>query len=544
VFEISLSGKEVPEATEFLGVSLTLGPRTLREDVALPPSPSVLKALLQWSVVSNIEIRTTRRLREWYDSDYELRRQRQVSRIAVEVPNLYPFQQEGVAWLAANRIYNGGKIRALIADDPRLGKSIQSLCAIRGIDGPILILCLKTLTAQWVEYVHNWLPERPTIAVLKGTSRWRRDRLELALRRTNPVIITNWETVHMDIPELFSTQWSVLIGDEAHRLKSRPRPSKKHPDKSSVVANVKRLKVTHIMLLSGTFVEKTPADWWQPLNILRPEIFSSFWTWVSWYVKTYNNGFGTVLVGAKNSKMMRSHLEPYVLRRKAEDVVDMPPVLYEDVMIDLPADHAPLYTSIKAQTIIELSNGEVLDIPNQVSRLVRLRQATIHPALLDASLWLTLSKGKYDALKDLVFDVIPEDEQVLIYSTFVDGAILAASVLGGEVIAGDISDYSAVDRFKESKSRILCSTPGKGGIGLNLYNANYVIYLDKPWSSIQWRQSRDRATAIGKSHSIMVYTLIVQDTIDEYVAKVLSRKMKVLTESDVAREVVKYVLDL
>jgi SNF2 family DNA or RNA helicase len=371
------------------------------------------------------------------------------------------------------------------------------------------------------------MPDRLTIAVLKRDAKSRRDRLATALKHDDVVVIANWETVLMKIPKLFSINWGAFIGDEAHRLKSR---------KSRTVKMVRRIQAVHILLLSGTFVEKTPADWWTPLSIIQPRLFSSYWTWVSWYATTHNNGFGTSVVGAKNSKLMQEHLKPFVLRRRAQDVANMPEVVEEDVITELPDEHRTIYDEAVKAVILELRSGE-LDIPNQAARIVRLRQLTVHPALLDHDLWGNTPNGKLDVLKDLLTDVIPQDEQVLVYSTFVDGAILAAHISGGEVFAGERDDPQALVRFQRGNSRTLCATPAKGGVGLNLYNANYVVYLDKPWSSIQWRQSRDRAVAVGKTDPVMIYTLVAKDTIDEYVVKVLMRKIKTITESDVVMQV-------
>jgi len=519
IYELTAIGPEAQDLAKDFRFTLPLGPRNLRDDVALPPVPELAEKIRTWALKDNSSIKTSARFRTWIMR--ERQRIQRLSSLPIEDEVLYPFQREGVAWIKASAEYHGGAIRCLIADDPRLGKSIQALYAIRGIKGPVLILCLKSLMYQWYEYVKEWLPERKVVAILKRSEFQRQKRLELALSYEDPVIIANWETVHMDIPDLFDTEWSVIIGDEAHCLKTRPSRSRRK--RSHIVNQVKNLKSEHMLLLSGTFVEKTPADWWQPLNILYPKIFASFWTWVSWYVTTRNNGFGTVLKGAKNTKLMRLHLAPYVLRRRIEDVANVPQITSEDLLIEMPDDHRKLYDQVK-------KDGDFL---SEVARIVKLRQITVHPALIDSSCWDSMSLGKYEALRDLVQSVIPDNEQIIIYSTFVDGAILASNITGGEVFAGDIAAPETIGRFKSGVTRILCSTPGKGGVGLNLYNANYVVYIDCPWSSIQWRQSRDRAVAIGKTSPIMVYTLVTANTIDEYVVKTLMRKLKVISESDV-----------
>lgn len=525
VYELTLRGPEMDDAIRALNFSHAMRPMTHQEDAPLPPTTTVLERLNEWAKDQGVEVRMTSRLRAWFRSEIE--RSHASKADPIKELGLYDFQTLGVAHIKGSAAYADGRMRCLIADDPRLGKSVQALRAVADINGPILILCLKSLIPQWIEYVNRWLPDRPVIAVLKRDAEARRVRLKAALKHSDVVVIANWETVLMDIPGLFRIMWGALIGDEAHRLKAR---------KSKTVQMVKRIQAVHILLLSGTFVEKTPADWWAPLSIIQPNMFASFWTWVSWYVRTSNNGFGTVLTGAKNSKLMREHLRPFVLRRRAQDVANMPEVVEEEIIVELPEEHRTIYDEAVKTVILELSNGE-LDIPNEAARITRLRQLTTHPALLDHELWGKIPGGKLDVLRDLLTDVIPQDEQVIIYSAFVDGAILAAHVSNGEVYAGEISDPESIARFQRGDSRTLCATPAKGGVGLNLYNANYVVYLDKPWSSIQWRQSKDRAVAMDKTHSVMIYTLVAKDTIDEYVVKVLMRKMRTISESDIIMQV-------
>src|SRR5690606_29175886 len=230
----------------------------------LPPVPLALERLRGWAHDKGYEVRVDDDVVVWYRRHLRTLQDAAARGLAVDVSNvyssdgygLYGYQQEGVQAILGNAAWDSdGRARILVADDPRLGKSPQALTALRllGLDGPVLILCPKSLLDQWTEYVHAWLPEA-TPVTLEGTASQRQAQLRDALREhARPAIITNWETALMDRRDMFVTYWWAVIGDEAHRLKNR---------NSKITKAVGRLACHHLLLLSATFTERTSADWY------------------------------------------------------------------------------------------------------------------------------------------------------------------------------------------------------------------------------------------------------------------------------------------
>src|SRR5690606_7638666 len=213
----------------------------------------------------------------------------------------------------------------------------------------------------------------------------------------------------------------------------------------------------------------------------------------------------------------------------------------ETILTRLPEPHQALYKQLERNVIVELQS-RTLTIPNAAARIMRLRQAALHPALLDAEYYDGQITGKLEALRDLVNEEIPSHEQVLVYSSFVDGCHLAADAVGRStaVYAGGDSDPGVIRLFQEGGVRTLCATPGKGGVGLNLFNANYVVFLDTPWSTVQLRQARERVRKVGKTEPVGVYTLVARGTVDEYVVHHVLKKVDQIGEADVVRNVLDF----
>ena len=73
---------------------------------------------------------------------------------------------------------------------------------------------------------------------------------------------------------------------------------------------------------------------------------------------------------------------------------------------------------------------------------------------------------------------------------------------------------------------MLCS--GKiAGEGLNLTEANNVIFLNEWWNPSSNNQARDRVHRIGQDKSVSIFNLRTKNTVEESLAMILSEKKKI-----------------
>lgn len=114
-------------------------------------------------------------------------------RMAEDAPGaeeLFPYQRAGVAFLATSR-------RALLADEPGLGKTAQAIRALKELRDqgedvfPCLVVCPNTIKKNWAREFEMWLPGTRT-TVVKGTATKRRKQIE---DPDTDVLILNWESV-------------------------------------------------------------------------------------------------------------------------------------------------------------------------------------------------------------------------------------------------------------------------------------------------------------------------------------------------------------
>jgi SNF2 family DNA or RNA helicase len=71
---------------------------------------------------------------------------------------------------------------------------------------------------------------------------------------------------------------------------------------------------------------------------------------------------------------------------------------------------------------------------------------------------------------------------------------------------------------------VFIGTWQKCGTGITLTAANYMIFIDVPWTDGAFQQASDRIHRIGSNIPVFIYVLITNDTIDEKVWEIVNDK--------------------
>ncbi|MGH8257533.1 MAG: DEAD/DEAH box helicase, partial [Steroidobacteraceae bacterium] len=225
-----------------------------------------------------------------------------------------------------------------------------------------------------------------------------------------------------------------------------------------------------------------------------------------------------------------------LLRRTKQQVLpDLPPKVEQTLYCELDRKQRKLYDELRdhyraalTQHIesrgIERSRIQILEA------LLRLRQAAIHPGLLDAQRARDPS-AKLDVLLPRLLEVLEEGHKTLVFSQFTSMlAILRqhldASGTDYAYLDGRTRDREArVTRFQTDPAcKLFLISLKAGGHGLNLTAAQYVFLLDPWWNPAIEAQAIDRAHRIGQANRVFAYRLIARDTIEEKVLELQRAK--------------------
>jgi SNF2 family DNA or RNA helicase len=477
---------------------------------------------------------------------------------------LFPHQRAGVAFLATAK-------RALLADEPGLGKTAQAIRALkelhdRGEDVfPILIVCPNTLKNNWAREFVTWWPDVST-QVIKGSALQRKKQFDQPAQ----VFIINWESLRshsrlspygsisltrckecggqdekisenrceVHLRELNNFKFKAVIADEIHRSKDPKSKQSRALWSASGDAEIR-------FALTGTPIANNVVDLWSILHWISPKDWPSKTKWIDRMVDVMLNAFGGMMVLGVKPQMQEefySSVNPY-MRRMLKKVVlpNLPPVLKERRDVEMSTKQKKAYEQMRDLMISELESGDTLAAPSVLTQTIRLLQFASSYATIvvneetgEPKAILDSPSCKIDALMDDIGNGDFGDDSVAVSAVSkqlinILSAELTKKKIAHGLITGDQDEderQRAIDDFQSGAIKWILFTAQAGGVGITLTAARRLIMLQRPWSLVDYKQVLDRVHRIGSEihDSIVITDYVTEGTIEERVIQVLETK--------------------
>jgi SNF2 family DNA or RNA helicase len=478
--------------------------------------------------------------------------------------DLFPHQRAGVQFLSTAK-------RALLADEPGLGKTAQAIRALKKIQEqgepvfPALIVCPNTLKKNWAREFEKWWPEVST-QVVKGTAVQRKKQFDVQA----DVYILNWEALrgHSKLApygsvaltrcsdcgghdesvsanrcevhrrELNEIDFKAVVADEIHRSKEPKSKQTRALWAATGDANIR-------FALTGTPIAKDVVDLWAILHWLSPKDWPSKTRWIERMVDTMLNAFGGMLVLGVKPHMQTEFdkaVQP-VMRRMLKSVVLpwLPEVINERRDIEMSPKQKKAYEQMRDTMIAELENGDALTAPSVLTQTLRLIQFASSSAVLETdeqtgevAVYLTEPSCKVDALMDDIESGDFGDDSVAVCAVsrqlidLASDAMTKKNIPHGLITGAQTEDerQKAIDDFQSGKTKWILFTAQAGGVGVTLTAARRLIMLQRPWSLVDHKQALDRVHRIGSEihDSIIITDYVTEGSIEERVINVLDKK--------------------
>lgn len=311
----------------------------------------------------------------------------------------------------------------------------------------------------------------------------------------------------------------MIATDEVHKMKN---------SESDQGSQFLRLHAETMIAMTGTPLMNQPMDLFIILKWLGFESHS-FYAFRNYYCNL--GGFsGYEIMGYKNLDDLQARLDKIMLRRKKEDVLDLPEKTYINEYVEMTPKQSQVYKEVTMD--IKANIDQVKAAANPLSALIRMRQATGYTGILSS---VVKESAKLDRMEELVEESRANGKKVVIFSnwtqmTDVIYERLNSKGYGISVITGDTKDedrQQIVDLFQNSpKCNVLIGTIGAMGTGLTLTAGTVEIFMDEPWNRALKDQAEDRCHRIGQNSNITIYTLLCKDTIDERINQLVYKKGK------------------
>lgn len=444
---------------------------------------------------------------------------------------LREYQKSGFAWLWQ---LHENKMTGVLADDMGLGKTVQALALLTKAKedegpAPTLIVCPTSVLLVWKQEVAKWAPSL-SLLVWHGPDRMENARL---LKKTD-IVVTSYALMRRDVDDLAKIRFRYVILDEAQYIKNWT---------TSTAKSAKMLKCDHRLAMSGTPVENHLIDLWAIFDFLAPGFLGKLTDFQKNYVKPIEDG------DVKALEQLRMRVRPFVMRRKKEDVAsELPPKTEQTIFCHFGKSQLGLYNRILKAAKDEITGriGEVGVEKAQMTilaALTRLRQVCCDPQLLGLPEGTPVPPScKLEAFEELIADAVGSGRKCLVFSQFVEmQKLIAASLekLGIEYIwlhGGTKNREELVNKFQQPGGPpIFLISLKAGGSGLTLTEADTVIHFDPWWNPAVEDQATDRAHRIGQDKPVLVYRMVVEDTVEQKMVELGQRK-RAVAESALGRD--------
>ncbi len=437
---------------------------------------------------------------------------------------LRDYQKHGLTWLAELTSLGLG---ACLADDMGLGKTVTliALHLHRG-SGPTLVVCPASLLGNWEAEIRRFAPG---VAVRRHHGAGR-DLDDL----TDGFVLTTYGTMRNDAVALDRAGFDLVVADEAQHVKN---------PQSSTARALRTIGSRARVALTGTPVENNLTELWAILDWATPGLLGSRNAFRKVWAAPIEGG-----VDPDKARQFADLIGPFLLRRRKSDpgiAPELPAKTETDHLLGLTREQVVLYESFVRDTMERIERADEDVRRGLVLKLLTgLKQICNHPAhfLKQVNPRLAGRSEKLDLLDEVLGTVLAEDGAVLVFTQYVAMARLLERHLvtagvphqflhGGTTIR---ERERMVAGFQAGEVPVFLLSLKAGGTGLNLTRADHVVHIDRWWNPAVEDQATDRAYRIGQTKPVQVHRLVMQGTIEEKIAELLTRK-RALADSVLAR---------
>lgn len=397
-----------------------------------------------------------------------------------------------------------------------------------------LILCPLSTVYNWKREIEKVCPESfiKATQILEGISS-KKERL--LADKAKRIFIVNLDVVNTRLwQEIIKLPFKALIIDESQKFKSH-----KAKRTSKLLAFAKGIKYKAI--LSGNPVPNDERDLWSQMQLLSTNIFpNNFYVFQATYFKDKNASmpkhkhFPDWVLKPGSQETIRKIVATHAARCEASEVLDLPPLICQEVYAELTPEQEKHYKEMKEHFITYIESDAVT-AEIALTKLIRLQQITCGILRTEDQETKRISCGKLQALSETL-ESIGKENKIIIWTNFVDTyndievqcealGIKSLKLIGGQS-AHERNEI--INAFKLDDSiRVIIANQAAAGTGTEgLQAARYAIYYNKTFNLADDEQSAARTYRSGSEQHKTCHRIdiLTRDTVDEEIHQALKLK--------------------
>lgn len=431
---------------------------------------------------------------------------------------LYGYQELAVTFLEKRNENTRG---ALIGDQPGLGKTIETLAwlSLHPDVKPALVITLASIKKNWYREIQKWMPNT-TIQLLEQG----KDKID----KKADIVIINYDLIwRKGIEEqLIQRKFPIVVYDEVTAIKE---PSSKRTKTAKKLGKRAEFNIG----LSGTPILNRPIEFFNILNLIDPKQFPSQFKFGMRYCNGYHNGFGYVFKGSSRTDELREQIKPLMIRRLKEEVLtELPAKSRRNIYIDMPGKYYQDYLAAEN---------------NLVETLQALPSGKVSQEYEDSRMWL-LSKLNYlrhvvglskaEAAEEIIKNFVESDEKLVVFAHHHDvidliDEYLTKSKIKHVTVDGRTDSNNrqpAIDIFQTDPDCMVFIASTAMGMGVTLTAASNALFVERQWTPGIEEQMEDRLHRIGQTGSVLIHYMLIENSIDEKMDRLVDNKRSILNE--------------
>jgi len=240
-----------------------------------------------------------------------------------------------------------------------------------------------------------------------------------------------------------------------------------------------------------------------------------------------------------------------VISMRKQDYVELPPIVFNEIKMDLPEKHREQYQELEDTFFLELGNAKIEAFSSSTlsMKLRQFLQGKLYNGVGKERVVIDIHNEKLSMLKDMV-DTSKGSTRILegvgnciiAYNFKFERDDLKSIFPDAPSIDGDTTDKQSMEYIKQWNLKqipILLYNPASDPHGLNLQlGGNQLLWYSLTWNLEQFLQLIDRLYRQRQEKTVFVHSLLFRNTIDEVVSRVL--KSKEATQNGLLRALKKY----
>ena len=344
--------------------------------------------------------------------------------------------------------------------------------------------------------------------------------------------------------ELVQTHTVMLIVDESNLVKN---PGALRSRRIQQIAE----KCKYRMILNGTPVSRTEADLFEQWYILDPRIlgYKSYWSFAAnhleFYTVTLPDGREVTTDRVRrvlNKEYLTQKIAPYTYQiTKKEANLDIPVKMQRSVYFSMTYEQWDEYHDTRERFLEEVEDWKsetvyrfftALQHVTSGRRIVsetseRMRTEPIFDNVAD--------NPRIQALMRTVHNYIGGEKCIIFakYKSEIEdiSETLDAEGLTWTLFTGDVSQKKRQENRAAFAGGVqfLLANKSCGAYGLNLQFCHNVIFYDNDFDFATRSQAEDRVHRLGQTKDVMIYDIVANDTIDEFIRSNLGDKDSMVT---------------